>query len=133
MDELWSFVDHQGNKQWVWLALDAETREIVGVHIGNRSAASAGALWQSMPPVYRQCALIYSDFWAAIELVLPSRRHHAVGKETGKTSYPHAVQLYPSTTSVPTGQKNIVIFKKARQSHWRDLEFYPSLQCFFTS
>ncbi|WP_445243201.1 MULTISPECIES: IS1 family transposase [unclassified Microcoleus] len=32
MDELWSFVDSKGNQQWVWLALDAETREIVGVH-----------------------------------------------------------------------------------------------------
>ena len=30
MDELWSFVDKKGNEQWVWLALDAETREIVG-------------------------------------------------------------------------------------------------------
>jgi IS1 family transposase len=30
-DELWSFVDHKGNKQWVWLALEADTREIVGV------------------------------------------------------------------------------------------------------
>jgi transposase-like protein len=28
MDELWSFVDHKGNKQWVWLAMDAETREV---------------------------------------------------------------------------------------------------------
>lgn len=25
MDELWSFVDHKGNQQWVWLAMDAET------------------------------------------------------------------------------------------------------------
>ncbi|MCH8505889.1 MAG: hypothetical protein LAT50_16440 [Ectothiorhodospiraceae bacterium] len=32
-DELWSFVDHKGNKQWVWLALDAETREIIGAYI----------------------------------------------------------------------------------------------------
>lgn len=87
MDELWSFVDHKGEKQWVWLALDAQTREIVGVHIGDRSAASARALWQSMPPVYRQCALIYSDFWSAYESVLPNKRHHAVGKETGLTSY----------------------------------------------
>ena len=23
-DELWSFVDNLGNKQWVWLALDAD-------------------------------------------------------------------------------------------------------------
>jgi len=30
MDELWSFVDDKGNKQWVWLALDVATREIVG-------------------------------------------------------------------------------------------------------
>lgn len=30
MDELWSFVDEKDNEQWVWLALDAATREIVG-------------------------------------------------------------------------------------------------------
>jgi len=53
MDELWSFVDDKGNKQWVWLALDVATREIVGCHIGDRSSASALALWQSMPGVYR--------------------------------------------------------------------------------
>ncbi len=41
MDELWSFVDEKGNKQWVWLALDVETREIVGCFIGDRSSASA--------------------------------------------------------------------------------------------
>ncbi|MEG3989658.1 IS1 family transposase [Microcoleus sp. S28C3] len=45
MDELWSFVDNKGNQQWIWLALDAQTREIVGVHIGDRSAVSALALW----------------------------------------------------------------------------------------
>ncbi len=33
-DELWSFVDNKGNKQWVWLALDADTREVVSVYIG---------------------------------------------------------------------------------------------------
>ncbi|UNU23711.1 IS1 family transposase [Microcoleus vaginatus] len=37
MDELLSFVDNKGNQQWLWLALDTETREIVGVHIGDRS------------------------------------------------------------------------------------------------
>ena len=87
MDELWSFVNDKGNKQWVWLALDAQTREIVGVHIGDRSAASAQALWQSLPAVYRQCAVVYSDFWSAYAEILPSKRHRAVGKETGKTSY----------------------------------------------
>lgn len=87
MDELWSFVDSKGNQQWVWLALDAQTREIVGVHIGYRSAVSAQALWNSMPPVYRQCAVIYTDHWSAYDSVLPSKRHYSVDKDSGCTSY----------------------------------------------
>jgi IS1 family transposase len=48
MDELWSFVDDKGNEQWVWLvALDVETREIVGGDIGDRSGESAPVLWRS--------------------------------------------------------------------------------------
>jgi insertion element IS1 protein InsB len=80
-------VDHKGNKQWVWLALDAETREIMGVYIGARDEAAAQQLWQSLPPVYRQCAIADTDFWAAYGAVFPSKRYRAVGKETGKTSY----------------------------------------------
>ena len=87
MDELWSFVDDKGNEQWVWLAIDVQTREIVGCHMGDRSGASAKALWASLPAVYRQCAVCYTDFWSAYPVALPSKRHRAVGKETGKTSY----------------------------------------------
>ena len=36
MDELWSFVDDKKNKRWVWLAIDADTREIIGCYIGDR-------------------------------------------------------------------------------------------------
>lgn len=61
-DELWSFVDHKDNKQWVWLALDSKTREIVGVYVGNRDEQAARKLWNSLPPVYRQCAVAYTDF-----------------------------------------------------------------------
>ena len=49
----------------MWLALDAVTREIVGVYIGARDEESAQGLWDSLPPVYRQCAIAYTDFWAA--------------------------------------------------------------------
>jgi IS1 family transposase len=87
MDELWSFVDNKGNKHWVRLAIDAETREIVGCYIGDRSGESAQKLWESLPSVYRQCAVIYTDFYTAYPVVLPSKRHRAVGKETGKTNY----------------------------------------------
>lgn len=80
-------MDNKENKQWVWLALDADTREIVGVYIGARDEAAARKLWESWPAVYRQYASAYTDYWAAYRAVLPRKRHRAVGKETGKTSY----------------------------------------------
>lgn len=57
-----SFVGNKGKKQWIWLALDVETREIVGFHIGDRSEQEAKKFWDSLPSVYRQCAVAYTDF-----------------------------------------------------------------------
>jgi IS1 family transposase len=86
-DELWSFVGNKNQKQWVWLALDRETREIIGVAVGARDEATAQQLWESLPAVYRQCAVCSSDFWDAYACVLPSKRHRPVGKESGQTSH----------------------------------------------
>lgn len=83
---MWSFVGNKDHKVWVWLAIDIESREIVGVFIGDRSRRSAQQLWQSLPPVYRQCAVCFTDFWEAYEQVIPSKRHQAVSKDSGKTS-----------------------------------------------
>ncbi|NEP85116.1 MAG: IS1 family transposase, partial [Okeania sp. SIO3B3] len=86
-DELWSFVGCKRNKQWIWVALDANTREVVALHIGDRSQTSAQHLWYALPPVYRQCALCYTDFWEAYKAIFPAQRHRAVGKETGLTAH----------------------------------------------
>ena len=83
---MWSFVGNKDNKQWIWLALDADSREIVGVHVGSRDREGAMGLWASLPPVYRQCAVCYTDFWEAYAEVIPPKRHRPVGKETGKTN-----------------------------------------------
>jgi IS1 family transposase len=84
---MWSFVGNKDNKQWIWLAIDVSTKEIVGVYIGKRYQAGAQGLWDSLPPVYRQCAVSYTDFWSAYRTVFPQKRHKAVGKETGLTNY----------------------------------------------
>ncbi|MEG5176345.1 hypothetical protein QUB25_30080 [Microcoleus sp. B3-D7] len=34
---------------------------------------AARALWASLPPVYRQCAVIYTDYWQAYETALRSQ------------------------------------------------------------
>ena len=84
---MWSFVGNKGQKYWIWFALGVDTHGIVEVHIGDRSEMGARQLWALLTPVYRQCAVAYTDFWQAYGVVFPSKRHHAVGKETGKTSY----------------------------------------------
>jgi insertion element IS1 protein InsB len=70
-----------------YLVLNAITREVIGCHIGDRSRASAQSLWESLPAVYRQCATVYTDFWEAYETVIPRKRHRAVSKDSGLTSY----------------------------------------------
>ncbi|SRR5581483_6366357 len=86
-DELWSFVGSKANPVWLWLAIDAETRLIVGCAIGPRDKETADELWYSLPPDYRQRAVCYTDFLEAYASVLPSKRHKAVDKASGKTRH----------------------------------------------
>lgn len=113
---MWSFVGNKQNKQWLWFALDQQTREIVGVFVGDRSRQSAKALWHSLPPVYRQCAVCYTDFWQAYEQVIPSQRHRAVGKETGQTSY---IERFNNTVRQRVGRlvRQTLSFSKKLSNH----------------
>jgi insertion element IS1 protein InsB len=130
MDELWSFVDDKGNKQWVWLAIDVTTREIVGCYVGDRSAESAMGLWQSMPAVYRQCAVVYTDYWEAYSTILPSKRHHAVGKESGLTSY---IERFNNTLRQRVSRlvRKTLSFSKKLENHiaaiWNFIHHYNKL------
>jgi insertion element IS1 protein InsB len=113
---MWSYVGSKENKQWIWLAMDATTREIVGVYIGDRSRQSAQRLWQSLPPVYRQCAICYTDFWESYEGVLPSTRHKPVGKDSGKTSY---IERFNNTLRQRVGRlvRKTLSFSKMLDNH----------------
>ncbi len=87
---------NKNNKQWIWLAIDIDTKEIVGVYIGSRNIEGAQGLWDSLPPVYRQGAVSFTDFWKAYNLIFPKKRHQSVGKETGLTN--RIERLYHETT-----------------------------------
>ncbi len=56
VDEMFSFVSNKENKQWVWIAMDVKSRQIVAFHVGDRSRQSAKALWKSIPQNYRNHA-----------------------------------------------------------------------------
>jgi insertion element IS1 protein InsB len=53
-DEMWSFVGKKTNKQWLWLAMDAKTRQVIAFHVGDRSRKSGDQLWAKLPGVYQQ-------------------------------------------------------------------------------
>jgi len=64
------------------LRLKRDSKEISGVYIGRRDNVGAKGLWQSLPPVYRQCAVCYTNLWAAYNEILPTKRYRAVEKES---------------------------------------------------
>ena len=86
VDELWSFVGRRADKQWLWLAFDKESRQVIAFYVGDRSRESARRLWQRLPAAYRERATFYSDNWEAYKGVIPPERHQVCGKESGLTS-----------------------------------------------
>jgi len=78
VDEMWSFVGSKENKQWIWIAMDAKSRQIIAFYVGDRSQASAKKLWDSIPRSYRDKATFYTDDWQAYKAVIPEERHHVV-------------------------------------------------------
>ena len=72
---------------WIWVALDAETRQVVAMVAGDRSEATAQCLWDDLPDEYRDRAILCTDFWSAYVGAVPAERHVAAGKEEGPTNH----------------------------------------------
>lgn len=89
---------------------------MVGVAVGTRDEAGARALWQNLPPIYRQCAVCYTDFWRAYGAVLPSKRHKPVGKESGRTSYVERFNL-TARQRISRLVRKTLSFSKKRENH----------------
>lgn len=82
VDEMWSFVGSKKNKQWIWIAMDVKSRQIIAFHVGDRSRESARKLWQSIPEIYREKATFYTDDWDAYKGVIPEKQHRIVSKQS---------------------------------------------------
>jgi insertion element IS1 protein InsB len=85
-DEMWSFIYSKNNEVYICLAIDRDTREIVGCFVGNRTRKSTRQLWAFLSDIYQQCAFAYTDFWQACQTVIPRERHRVVGEKTGLTN-----------------------------------------------
>jgi insertion element IS1 protein InsB len=86
-DEMWSFVKQKANKQWVWIAMDKQTRQIIAFHVGDRSHESAKQLWANLPAVYREQATFYTDQYIVYTGIIPAAQHKAITKHARKTNH----------------------------------------------
>jgi insertion element IS1 protein InsB len=86
-DEMASLVKKKANKQWIGLAMDAKTRQVIAFHVGDRSRKSAKQLWAKIPLAYRQHATFYTDQYVVYAGVIPAVQHKAIGKWARKTNH----------------------------------------------
>ncbi len=67
-DEMWSFVNSKKNSVYIWLAIDRNSRKIIGCFVGDRTRKSALKLWASLPEIYQQCDERLYRFLAGVTL-----------------------------------------------------------------
>jgi insertion element IS1 protein InsB len=86
-DEIASFVQKKANKQWIWIAMDARSRQVIAFYVGDRSRRSAKRLWAKIPEAYLQQATFYTDQYVVYEGVIPAAQHKAISKLARKTNH----------------------------------------------
>jgi insertion element IS1 protein InsB len=86
-DEVWSVVGKKANKQWLWIAMDAKTRQVMAFYVGDRSRKSGEQLWAKIPAVYQQQATFYTDCYEVYNRVIPPAQHKAITKKARKTNH----------------------------------------------
>jgi insertion element IS1 protein InsB len=86
-DEMSSFVQKKANKPWIWIAMDATSRQVIAFHVGDRSRRGAKRLWAKMPMAYRQRATFYTDQYAVYAGVIPAAQHRAISKVARTTNH----------------------------------------------
>jgi insertion element IS1 protein InsB len=121
--ELWSFVQRKANRQWIWIAMDATTRQVIAFHVGDRSRDSAKELWAKIPEVYREQATFHTDQYDAYTGVMPAERHRAITKKARKTNH---VERFNNTLRQRVSRlvRDTLSFSKKLANHVGAIKFF---------
>lgn len=69
------------------LAIDAQTRQVIAFHVGDRSRTSAKKRWNKIPAVYRDRATFYTDSYAPYRGVIPTAQHRPISKKAHEMNH----------------------------------------------
>jgi insertion element IS1 protein InsB len=122
-DELWSFVQKKANMQWLWIAMDKQTRQILAFHVGDRSQDSAKHLWAKISAMYRECAIFYTDQYAAYTGVIPAAQHKAINKRARKTNH---IERFNNTLRQRISRlvRSTLAFSKKVENHIGAIQYF---------
>jgi insertion element IS1 protein InsB len=122
-DEMWSFVRKKAYKQWIWIAMDAKTRQIIAFHVGDRSRDSAKQLWAKIPLAYREQATFHTDQYEAYRGVTPAQRHRAITKQARKTNH---IERFNNTLRQRVSHlvRNTLSFSEKLANHIGAIKFF---------
>ena len=79
LDEMWSFVKSRNNEIWIWLALEVNSRKVIGYAVGDRSVYTFKRLWDGLDEIKRK-AVFFTDRWDAYNLIPYKQRIIRKGK-----------------------------------------------------
>ena len=119
----WSFVGKKANPQWLWVALDAQTRQVIAFYVGDRSRKSARKLWHKIPAVYREQAQFYTDGHAAYQGVIPQPQHRVITKKARQTNH---VERFNCTLRQRVSRlvRSALSFSKKLDNHIGAIKFF---------
>jgi insertion element IS1 protein InsB len=122
-DEMWSFVGKKANKQWLWIAMDAKTRQVIAFHIGDRSGDSGEQLWAKIPEVYQRQATVYSDLYEVYKGVIPPSQRQAITKQARKTNH---IERFHNTLRQRVSRlvRDTLSFSKKLANHVGAIKFF---------
>jgi len=66
---MWTFVGSRENEVWIWLALEVNSRKVIGYAIGDRSIDTFKRLWDGISDKVKRKATFYTDRWDAYNLI----------------------------------------------------------------
>ena len=122
-DEMWSFMQKQANKQWIWIAMDARTRQVIAFDVGDRSRDSAKQLWAKIPLGSREQATFQTDQYDAYTGVIPAERHKAITKHARKTNH---IERFNNTLRQRVSRlvRETLSFSKKLAHHIGDIKYF---------
>ena len=116
-DELWRFVQQKANQPGMGLAMDAQSRQSIAFHVGDRSRERAQALGAKIPEVSPQQATFHTDQDDGYNGVTPAERHKAITKTARTTNHIEPIQQHLEATPVAPGARHAVIVQEGREPH----------------